>query len=67
MPASSTVSMKYGDNGDNYVQFPTITLCKNVGASNAVLWRNAKDCQKSKVDLHPPFLLNYLVDCLDGN
>ena len=46
MWASSTVSLKNGDDGDRLVKFPVISLCKIVERRmKDGLWKNAKMCK----------------------
>ena len=44
MSASSSVSMKFGDEGDKFVRFPTLTFCKVSLVHD--LWRNKLPCKR---------------------
>ena len=44
MSASSSVSMKFGDEGDKFVRFPTLTFCKVSLVHD--LWRNRLPCKR---------------------
>ena len=44
MSASSSVSMKFGDEGDKFVRFPTLTFCKVSLIHD--LWRNQHPCKR---------------------
>ena len=53
MRASSTVSLKNGDDGDRHVKFPVISLCKpadkggwgNKEFMDGGIWKNVKPCK----------------------
>ena len=47
MRASSTVSLKNGDDGDRLVKFPVISLCKPADKEfmDGGIWKNVKPCK----------------------
>ena len=66
--ASSSVTMKLGDEGDKMVVFPVLTLCKSLDAK-AQFWKGITHTCKGDnlTELDPPYFIHYLKDCLEAD
>ena len=63
--ASSSVSLKIGDNGDKLVHFPVLTFCKEIDPMHGKIWRDVNPCKTEFKEMIPPFFFAYLIDCLE--
>ena len=63
---SSSVSLKFGDSGDNMVVFPVLTFCKALELKTG-LWRGInKTCKgEAMTKLPPPLFISYIKECLE--
>ena len=66
--ASSSVTMKLGDEGDKMVVFPVLTLCKSLDAKRE-FWKGITHACKGQnlTELDPPYFIHYLKDCLEAD
>ena len=66
--ASSSVTMKLGDEGDKMVVFPVLTLCKSIDPKRE-FWKGITHACKGQnlTDLYPPYFIHYLKDCLEAD
>ena len=66
--ASSSVTMKLGDEGDKMVVFPVLTLCKSLDAKRE-FWNGITHTCKGQnlTELDPPYFIHFLKDCLEAD
>ena len=66
--ASSSVTMKLGDEGDKMVVFPVLTLCKSLDAKRE-FWNGITHTCKGQnlTELDPPYFIHFLKNCLEAD
>ena len=74
LPTSSKFTLKYGDDGDKFVRYPSVTICKEPNVIFYELWQGfvnnlKEDCNISDVNYfpEPPYFLSLLENCLENS